>query len=244
MVRRRSGFTLIELLVVIAIIAILAAILFPVFAAVRERARTTQCASNVSQLAKGVKAYAMDYEGSFPPIDNGTGPIMKIWIDFAIAYVSDDQVGKCPSATDTIYGNLHTYDPGWPEDHYETRHGYAINSNLALDNPLGGSSEWTIRNASKTLMIADGHWCWFAYDLTEDPTGTNPFNPAWWSNKVAWRHPKSKQPRANNEPGRGGANFAMADGHVQLLRQPNNNNLAQSRNDPNACIPPGYYIYP
>lgn len=239
MVRRRSGFTLIELLVVIAIIAILAAILFPVFAAVRERARTAQCASNVSQLAKGVKAYAQDYSGSFPPIDDGGTPLTT-WIDFAVVYVSDNQVGKCPSATDTIYGRIWS----WTNYPYEVRYGYAINSNLALDNPLGGSSEWTIRNASKTLMIADGHWCWFAYDLTEDPTGTNPYNPAWWSNKVAWRHPKSKQPRANNEPGRGGANFAMADGHVQLLRQPNNNNTAQSRNDPNACIPPGYFIYP
>lgn len=57
----RKGFTLIELLVVIAIIAILAAILFPVFAQAREKARQTQCTSNMKQIATGVLMYAQDY---------------------------------------------------------------------------------------------------------------------------------------------------------------------------------------
>lgn len=62
----RSGFTLIELLVVIAIIAILAAILFPVLAAARERARSTQCLSNLQQLATAMLQYANDNRGSLP----------------------------------------------------------------------------------------------------------------------------------------------------------------------------------
>jgi len=68
---RRRAFTLIELLVVIAIIAILAAILFPVFAQAREKARQTACLSNLKQLGLGFLQYATDYDGDFPaPITN------------------------------------------------------------------------------------------------------------------------------------------------------------------------------
>jgi prepilin-type N-terminal cleavage/methylation domain-containing protein len=64
--RRTSGFTLIELLVVIAIIAILAAILFPVFAQAREKARATSCLSNLKQLALGWLMYSQDYDEAYP----------------------------------------------------------------------------------------------------------------------------------------------------------------------------------
>src|SRR5437868_6204128 len=64
----RRGFTLIELLVVIAIIAILAAILFPVFAQAREKARQTSCLSNLKQLSHAMLMYAGDYDELFPPV--------------------------------------------------------------------------------------------------------------------------------------------------------------------------------
>ena len=63
----RKGFTLIELLVVIAILAILAAILFPVFAKAREKARQSMCVNNVRQLALGVLMYAQDWDETLPP---------------------------------------------------------------------------------------------------------------------------------------------------------------------------------
>src|SRR5262249_14289890 len=65
--RRHSGFTLIELLVVIAIIAILAAILFPVFARAREQARRSACLSNMKQIGLGLGMYMQDYDQTFPP---------------------------------------------------------------------------------------------------------------------------------------------------------------------------------
>src|SRR5262245_281422 len=63
---KRAGFTLIELLVVIAIIAILAAILFPVCAQAREKARSITCLSNFKQLGSGVLMYMQDYDGAYP----------------------------------------------------------------------------------------------------------------------------------------------------------------------------------
>jgi prepilin-type N-terminal cleavage/methylation domain-containing protein/prepilin-type processing-associated H-X9-DG protein len=74
--KRDSGFTLIELLVVIAIIAILAAILFPVFAQAREQARTTACLSNTKQIGMGFKMYAQDYDEKWAM---GTYPGPRNW---------------------------------------------------------------------------------------------------------------------------------------------------------------------
>ena len=76
--RRRPAFTLIELLVVIAIIAILAAILFPVFAQAREKARMTACLSNMKQIGTALTMYAQDYDETLPLNDyvgNGLGPL-------------------------------------------------------------------------------------------------------------------------------------------------------------------------
>src|SRR5438309_4163016 len=73
----RRAFTLIELLVVIAIIAILAAILFPVFAKAREKARQTSCLSNTKQIMLGQKMYVQDYDEQFvaQPGDSNTGTV-------------------------------------------------------------------------------------------------------------------------------------------------------------------------
>src|SRR5690606_31701305 len=88
-----SGFTLIELLVVIAIIALLAAILFPVFARSRENARRASCMSNLKQISLGFLMYAEDYDGTLPPTPPG-GSIMAS----VIPYIKNDQVFVCPSS--------------------------------------------------------------------------------------------------------------------------------------------------
>lgn len=91
MQRRPRGFTLIELLVVIAIIAILAAILFPVFARAREAARSTSCRSNLRQIGMGMLMYIQDYDEAFGHSwINDRGPNFQNtdWIDYLIPYVA------------------------------------------------------------------------------------------------------------------------------------------------------------
>ena len=98
MVHRR-GFTLIELLVVIAIIAILAAILFPVFSRAREKARTASCLSNVKQLMLAVLQYTQDYDERFPteyPRPPGMTEGVR-WIVMLDPYIKNRQIWVCPS---------------------------------------------------------------------------------------------------------------------------------------------------
>ena len=86
---RRSGFTFIELLCVITVIAILAAILFPVFAQAREKARQASCQSNLHQIAMALHLYAQDHNGRFPTEDNQFMPVMP--------YVKNYLIFRCPS---------------------------------------------------------------------------------------------------------------------------------------------------
>ena len=92
-----GGFTLIELLVVIAIIAILAAILFPVFARARENARRASCSSNLKQIGLGVMQYTQDYDESYPTRRRNSDG--AIWSQLIQPYVKSTQLFKCPSNT-------------------------------------------------------------------------------------------------------------------------------------------------
>jgi prepilin-type N-terminal cleavage/methylation domain len=105
-IRPRSGFTLIELLVVIAIISILAAILFPVFAQVREKARMTTCVSNMRQLALAVGMYTQDADEALPPSTNYDIPTNvpeRIWPALVQPYVKNQGVFTCPSAENAAF---------------------------------------------------------------------------------------------------------------------------------------------
>lgn len=122
---KRAGFTLIELLVVIAIIAILAAILFPVFARAREQARQTVCVSNSRQIGTALMLYSQDYDEKLPwrqyryPQTNPAKTAFNLWYcqnggdcsalfaDMLMPYVKNYGIFSCPSDT----GNWQNYDP-------------------------------------------------------------------------------------------------------------------------------------
>lgn len=101
-VQKSKGFTLIELLVVIAIIAILAAILFPVFGRARENARRTSCLSNIKQIGLGVMQYTQDYDERLPMrrygYDTTNGHIFS-WRRAIFPYIKSTQLFSCPSNT-------------------------------------------------------------------------------------------------------------------------------------------------
>src|SRR5215210_5217895 len=102
--KRRPGFTLIELLVVIAVIAILAAILFPVFAQAREKARSAACLSNLKQIGTASMMYAQDYDETlclqyYNPLGAASGVTAGPWDVTMMPYMKNEGVLRCPSDT-------------------------------------------------------------------------------------------------------------------------------------------------
>ena len=134
-----KAFTLIDLLVVIAIIAILAAILFPVFARARENARRSSCQSNLKQIGLGLMQYVQDYDGTFPfQLDhnaNDFGETTQInsnetWINKVQPYTRSFQVFTCPSATPVTSSNAPTAN---------SSASYFVSGVVCWSTPSGGS---------------------------------------------------------------------------------------------------------
>ena len=180
----RKGFTLIELLVVIAIIAILAAILFPVFAKVREKARQASCASNEQQLGLGVIQYIQDYDEHFPVVwDNrhnlGAGETDINWGQEIYPYVKSLQVYVCPSNTSAaaLVTSGHFMGNGFGDETPASNipDSYSMNADIGFVNETGQDtwgpykSEAGIDEPSNKVMITESagqnaatHWPgWF-----------------------------------------------------------------------------------
>ncbi|MEN6545528.1 MAG: DUF1559 domain-containing protein [Armatimonadia bacterium] len=170
---RKSGFTLIELLVVIAIIAILAAILFPVFAKAREKARQSSCLSNVKQIMVGVLAYAQDYDESLPLYyancdgDTTFNAGDYSWRTQILPYAKNAMILQCPSKKFTS----NAFNGG--SDSAELA-GYAINVvHWAWDSSAypTGKSLGSIEDASKCVLLSEIDGGTIGFSDGEDATG-------------------------------------------------------------------------
>ncbi len=201
----RRGFTLIELLVVIAIIAILAAILFPVFARAREKARQTSCLNNVKELALAFAMYAQDYDETCPgyiaytpgsvyrPYCQNNGTYLY-WMDLLYPYVMNRQVYRCPSytttsSTDTFQGY------GW-----NSGIGYCLNHPTRSGWDYDGLKLAEIKYPAETWCIADTAAATVQGYLTTAYHVNNPDGYKPW----AIRHNR-------------GDNFAFCDGHAKWV---------------------------
>jgi prepilin-type N-terminal cleavage/methylation domain-containing protein/prepilin-type processing-associated H-X9-DG protein len=175
----KKGFTLIELLVVIAIIAILAAILFPVFARARENARRASCQSNMKNIALGFKQYIQDYDELYPIATASVAKNPKVgqlnWADQADPYIKSSQIFQCPSDAAAVgatgNGLGYTYSYGY-NSLLSSQNESAMNSSalIVLNYEIPGSTTASVGTTGgiattrhlegANFSFVDGHVKW------------------------------------------------------------------------------------
>ena len=200
----KKGFTLIELLVVIAIIAILAAILFPVFARARENARRASCSSNLKQIGLGIIQYSQDYDEKLPARVYFGGEPAKSWRVVIQPYVKSTQLFACPSNT----GNTLTtnYDSGtFIPRSYSINGGEGANG-AAFDATIGGTAPSRNDGNSESLSALQSvSQIWLVTESSKD-----------------WPWPELNTNSVLADIGFSGhlgtINWLFADGHVKSMK--------------------------
>jgi prepilin-type N-terminal cleavage/methylation domain-containing protein/prepilin-type processing-associated H-X9-DG protein len=224
--QNKRAFTLIELLVVIAIIAILAAILFPVFARARENARRASCLSNMKQMGLGFMMYVQDYDESYPFYQHTDGTVPETgwwynanlwyWMNSIYPYVKNSQIFRCPSSLNqgTSYSSLRVANYGVNQ--------YVIGSSSSSPIKLA-----QINTSSETYMIMDAGQYNLSYAAASSTApaaggqagssnyvpGACVFNGTTMAS-VSWSWQRDD---CNTYRHLGGVNIAFADGHAKWL---------------------------
>ncbi len=218
--KSRTGFTLIELLVVIAIIAILAAIVTPVFARACSKARATSCLSNLKQLTLAIRMYRCDHDGFFPWFcwgQTNCSPVhtASFWPISCYPYITNKGIFVCPSQSDK--GCMPPGVVGHVSGIWSTG-GMTYGVNELMFTRL--LNEETLRCPAETLVIADCRCQWIGgyYDQPDRSilwrviasTRNSPCDMGCQSGAVS---PAMAKSAVHN----GGSNLGFADGHVKWL---------------------------
>jgi prepilin-type N-terminal cleavage/methylation domain-containing protein/prepilin-type processing-associated H-X9-DG protein len=230
--RGRRAFTLIELLVVIAIIAILAAILFPVFAQAREKARGAACLSNMKQIGTATMMYAQDHDDFMPYGYAYTWPGQKQlywWQDLCRPYVKNEAVYTCPSMSPHVLWN-DLRPPGLPKPlvkdyivnahigpFYDKKHkewnGTFGPFNNNWQNPSRSMAE--VEDTAGTIAIYDGFRSFEIWALEQSDAWYNAgFGPAYVGDKPDPKIPTGHVHKRHNE----GFNATFCDGHAKFVK--------------------------
>jgi prepilin-type N-terminal cleavage/methylation domain-containing protein len=224
--KTKKGFTLIELLVVIAIIAILAAILFPVFAKAREKARQTTCTSNMKQLGLGFIQYSQDYDEKFPGGGGNQAPISitgEDWATQIYAYEKSTGVYKCMDDTSNSGLPVESYA-------YNLNVGGYQSAATVNANPTNAASNGYMTSPSVTVLLYEGDMVASTTDSATPGTATTGVaNNGFMVGNIGQPQWNGQDTYAAGPLGaRGGISnplrhdpysiFLCADGHVKMLR--------------------------
>ncbi|GAB4451473.1 MAG: hypothetical protein OHK0029_00690 [Armatimonadaceae bacterium] len=247
--RRASGFTLIELLVVIAIIAILAAILFPVFAQAREKARQTSCLSNMKQLMLGALMYQQDYDETWHKLrhdhrsrtpggtnydDNPGGTDQQFgWEEMLMPYLKNGGILKCPSDAvqrDDCGNDRFNTGVGFPISYGWTHGSVGLSDNRTATYGVCayylGRNSRTVAEVGAPANTAVLYEIWSTHSYSRF-TGywrysNNDFgNPNWWDYPRAFSFNwcGSQDGRLSFGQHANLMNLGWADGHVKAMRR-------------------------
>ena len=211
--RRQSGFTLIELLVVIAIIAILAAILFPVFAQARAKARSVSCLSNVRQVGMSFQMYTQDYDETTP---SGRGGGWEWWTEL-MPYVKNLDMLYCPDRNDGGPRNQGGWGTGGAIYSLRRYIGYGYNW-----GPIGWRGGGLLQRQQPT-GLGHSHLPGVSIASIAEPAGTFAFGDTWDTPRMTvgigfaadtWPGTSNAQLRHSQ----GMLNYAFVDGHAKAIK--------------------------
>ena len=202
---KKRAFTLIELLVVIAIVALLAAILFPVFARARENARKSSCLNNTRQIGVALAMYVQDSDETYPPaFYYGGGIPLGAWLE---NYTKNRQIWRCPSDNanrGAVFSNYTNQSYAW--------NAWYFNSNSGQFGPQYVPLK--LSDIKKTSEVAAVWGAWASYGFIFD----HPNNPGICTEPRARIEGSLDCAGSPVSQGHlGGGNFAFADGHAKYI---------------------------